>query len=392
MRSTNPHPLAGDRYMRWAGHLLFGVLMGVGVARVLTSEGAVLIPVLCAAALCAWYVAGAVLLRADHSRFAILWLIVLVGGWALLATFWPGFVWVAFVLAMLCWHFLPVVAAIPVEIAVAAVAATASQRLGPSGPGAVIGPLIGIASAIAVTETLHRVVASAQRREELNRRLLETQEQLSRQRRDADILAERERLGSEVHDGAGQALAGIVMLLQSATDETTPAAQRLTQTRTALDMASSALAQTRDFLRGIDSRPSADSLSAAVGDAVDQARSLGLPTRLQTHGDPITTTPEIRDALIRAANEALRNAARHSGADQAIVTLTSLGDEIHLDVVDNGRGMPARPTGTGTGFGLAALRSRIQRLGGAVTIDSEPGDGTTVHVCLPVGNQSEVRS
>ena len=85
---------------------------------------------------------------------------------------------------------------------------------------------------------------------------------------------------------------------------------------------------------------------------------------------------------MRAAQSALSNALRHSGADTAVVTLSFVGPEVALDIYDNGRGFDVQKTLTaateredGTGFGLKVLRERVTALGGAIDIESRTGDG-----------------
>jgi signal transduction histidine kinase len=116
--------------------------------------------------------------------------------------------------------------------------------------------------------------------------------------------------------------------------------------------------------------------------------------------------------LVRAAQEALANIAKHSGATQAGVTLSYTHDVVVLDVLDNGAGFdpgrqaPAASAGTGTGalngtvigavngtvngavtgstgYGLSAMRHRLHQVGGTVEIESVVGDGTTVSASVP---------
>jgi signal transduction histidine kinase len=90
--------------------------------------------------------------------------------------------------------------------------------------------------------------------------------------------------------------------------------------------------------------------------------------------------------LLRVAQEALANVAKHAGASRAWITLSYMGDVVSLDVRDDGAGFdPAQtPQGeTGGGFGLIAMRQRVQRLAGQLEIESEPGAGTVVSASLP---------
>ncbi|CAM5344168.1 Putative two-component system sensor kinase OS=Streptomyces glaucescens OX=1907 GN=SGLAU_31695 PE=4 SV=1 [Streptomyces glaucescens] len=91
--------------------------------------------------------------------------------------------------------------------------------------------------------------------------------------------------------------------------------------------------------------------------------------------------------LLRIAQEALANTERHSGAARAGVTLSYMGDEITLDVRDDGHGfdpaaVPAR--GRSGGFGLAGMRVRAERLAGRLTLEAEPGHGTAISARVPL--------
>ena len=102
-------------------------------------------------------------------------------------------------------------------------------------------------------------------------------------------------------------------------------------------------------------------------------------TRLPLH-------PEIEVALLRTAQEALANVAKHAGASRAGLTLSYMGDVVALDVRDDGVGFEVRriaPTGRGAGFGLTAMRQRVGRVAGTLAIESEPGGGTAISARVP---------
>ena len=98
-------------------------------------------------------------------------------------------------------------------------------------------------------------------------------------------------------------------------------------------------------------------------------------------------TTEVAATLLRIAQEALANTAKHAGATRAGVTLSYMGDEVTLDVRDDGRGfdpvavVPRSRTG---GFGLAGMRARAERVAGAVAVESEPGQGTAISARVPL--------
>ena len=105
---------------------------------------------------------------------------------------------------------------------------------------------------------------------------------------------------------------------------------------------------------------------------------------LEVTGTPRGLPAETEVALLRAAQEALTNARRHSDATQACVTLDYGTGEVSVRVRDDGRGFDATVPSQG-GYGLAGIRARAEQIGGAVTIDAAPGCGVSVRIDVPVG-------
>lgn len=98
-------------------------------------------------------------------------------------------------------------------------------------------------------------------------------------------------------------------------------------------------------------------------------------------------------ALLRIAQSALANTVRHAGASRAEITLSFMGTAVALDVVDDGSGFDPLLAGTASGdggFGLPAMRSRVESLGGTFAVESTPGQGTAVAVTLPLPDSEEV--
>lgn len=92
---------------------------------------------------------------------------------------------------------------------------------------------------------------------------------------------------------------------------------------------------------------------------------------------------DIELALFRVAQEAITNVVKHAKATSIEVSLSREGDNLTLQVTDNGEGLPAEPYGRG-GLGLYGMRERVTALNGSFNISSAPGLGTTVTVCVPV--------
>jgi signal transduction histidine kinase len=142
------------------------------------------------------------------------------------------------------------------------------------------------------------------------------------------------------------------------------------------------------------SRPQAlvdASLDEALRDLVARWSALyGIQAAFAATGDALPLHPDIEVAILRTAQEGLANVARHAGATRVAVTLSYMGDVVTLDVRDDGvgfdvpaTGAPTRPTATGSGFGLTAMRQRIVRLAGTLSIESESGAGTAISARLP---------
>jgi PAS domain S-box-containing protein len=93
---------------------------------------------------------------------------------------------------------------------------------------------------------------------------------------------------------------------------------------------------------------------------------------------------DIKICLYRVAQEAIRNAEQHSGADSVHVKLSVGPDAIQCSVSDSGRGFDAGTAGAGRGLGLVSMTERVHSMGGTLSIDSESGRGTRIDVSIPL--------
>ncbi|MEU7071621.1 sensor histidine kinase [Streptomyces narbonensis] len=216
------------------------------------------------------------------------------------------------------------------------------------------------------------------------------QAQLLLQAREAGVADERRRLAAEIHDTIAQGLTGVIAQLQAAS--ATPDRERAdAHLRRAAGLARESLGEARRSVRNLG--PAAlehDTLPEALRKTVaDWAERSGVDTRFTVTGTELPLHDEVAATLLRIAQEALSNAARHSGASRAGVTLSYMDDEITLDVRDDGRGFdplaPPERAGTGRGFGLDGMRARAERLTGTVTVEAAPGEGTAISARVPLG-------
>jgi PAS domain S-box-containing protein len=92
---------------------------------------------------------------------------------------------------------------------------------------------------------------------------------------------------------------------------------------------------------------------------------------------------EISLCMFRVLQEAIHNAARHSGVKRIDVQLAEKSGEIHLIVSDSGKGFDVDAARQNRGLGLTSMRERVRLIGGTIVIESKPLAGTVVHVCVP---------
>jgi PAS domain S-box-containing protein len=100
-------------------------------------------------------------------------------------------------------------------------------------------------------------------------------------------------------------------------------------------------------------------------------------------------SPEISLCLFRVLQEALHNAAKHSGVRHFEAELWGRSGAIHLAVRDLGKGFDSRATNHGRGLGLTSMRERLALVDGELSIESQPQHGTTVHACVALGTNAD---
>jgi len=210
---------------------------------------------------------------------------------------------------------------------------------------------------------------------ELRARLLELQASRGRLVEATD--AERRRIERDLHDGTQQRLVSIAMslgLLESKLPPGATAAQPLVrETREALALA---LEELRELTHGINPPLLAERGLAAALDEL--CRRAALPTHLDTTLDRRLPDP-VETAAYFMASEALTNAAKHSHAREVRVSGSYDGQTLTVEVADDGIGGAISAGGSG----LRGLADRVEALGGAFTVSSPPGRGTTLRADIP---------
>lgn len=382
------------RLLGWAVHGTFLVLLAIALVRTLHDEQLAI----AAGGLALGVGYGAGLAWAGHDRRprpvpARAWLMLLTAAWAALALSSPDFVWLAFPLFFLYLHLLPLPVAIPgvVVLTAAAIGAVAWHGGGVT-LAEVLGPSIGAAVATLMTLAYRALYRESEQRRVLIEDLVRTREKLLEAEAGAARLTERERLAREIHDTLAQGMSSIILLLRAVRrDLETDRDAARTRLAEAEQAAAENLEEARNFVRAL--APPAlqhSSLADALRRITESASARSTARiRFDVSGHPAELPVDHEVALLRIAQGALGNAAQHSRAGNVGVTLTYLDDMVVLDVVDDGCGFEPSAIGVGrdgagTGYGLRAMRERARALGGTLTVESAPEEGTAVAAALPL--------
>lgn len=127
-------------------------------------------------------------------------------------------------------------------------------------------------------------------------------------------------------------------------------------------------------------------LAAALKGLCEQLNANGKPrVYLHQQGFDKTLPKDITLCIFRIAQEALRNAVKHSRADQVRVIVKQSGDVIHLSVEDNGCGFDPHSSAVAGGLGFISMRERLRIVNGEFEVNSEPSRGTRIEARIPLG-------
>jgi signal transduction histidine kinase len=201
--------------------------------------------------------------------------------------------------------------------------------------------------------------------------------------------AERRRISRELHDETGQALMVLRFQLEMLASKT-----RSQEQKDLVDESLDVLDRTIEGLRRIIARLSPrvleefGLLAAIRRHAQLLASQTRMKARVELPDEIAAMDHDIEVALYRSAQEALHNIAKHSRARNFVVRLHTDGNEIHLEIEDDGSGLSTKAPDD-SGFGLTGMRERAVALGGSMSIDSRRGRGTQIRIILPfVADQS----
>ncbi|AUZ33456.1 two-component sensor histidine kinase [Arthrobacter sp. PGP41] len=365
-----------------AVHLGFAVLLVASLVRYVMRHSPAdnLLVLGLAAVACLLYAVVAVLAR--RGRPGAPWMFALVAVWAVLVVAAPSFAWCSFALFFLSRSALAGAAAYAAAGITAAATAAGLFRMS---AGTDLAMLLGPPAVGAMLTLIYdRIQHDAEEQRRLHAEVSVAQEQLAASERRAGTIAERERVSREIHDTVTQGLASSLLLLEAA-GRAWPSDAARTGLREATVLLRGNLSETRSLVHelaspGLDGSPLPQALLLAARQYVPAARLL-------VTGEPRPVPPEVRHALLRVMQSAASNIRLHASAAGAAVTLGFLPEAVTLDIYDDGAGFDpaaAAPPSDAGGYGLRAMRQRVEQLGGVFSVQSAPGEGTIVAAQLPL--------
>ncbi len=215
---------------------------------------------------------------------------------------------------------------------------------------------------------------------ELQKRAVEAQE------------AERARLAREIHDGPAQVLSNAIFQLeiierQMDRDPTLAAAE----IRLLRDILRRELGDMRAYISQLRPPILADlGLAGAIRDIADQVGGI-LGITIAVDVDPAIDVLSDGSELVvlRIIQEALQNVRRHAEAQRVTIRAVPDADTWLVEIRDDGRGFDpdAKPSGSRRAYGLQFMRERAESIGAQFEVRSQPGDGTTVRLSVPRGEE-----
>jgi signal transduction histidine kinase len=210
-------------------------------------------------------------------------------------------------------------------------------------------------------------------------------EQETQRREFEAVLAERGRFAREIHDSLAQGLTSISLQLECVRDEIAADASRARHhLETARGLVRDSLREARRTVWNL--RPlalgEADLATALQRFAQELTRDGKVACSQEIEGTPRPLPADHESALLRIGQEAMTNAIRHAGPAKIVVRLRFGADWVTLTVSDDGGGFDVADR-VGQGYGLTGMHERVAALGGSLTIDSMPGEGTEVSATLP---------
>lgn len=199
------------------------------------------------------------------------------------------------------------------------------------------------------------------------------------------VIQERTRLAREIHDGLAQTLAYLKMQsaqMQAALNQGDHSrlTRLLQENRAAL---ADAYKETRQAIDNLRLNPD-EGLFTWIEHAVkDFETASGIQVEIAIPNWDLDLVPEIQAHLVRIVQEALNNVRKHAHASVVRISFRQWGNDLILEVVDDGRGFDPDDVPLAAQYGLRGMRERVELIGAEFQITSQPASGTTVRVYIP---------
>jgi signal transduction histidine kinase len=204
------------------------------------------------------------------------------------------------------------------------------------------------------------------------------------------VMQERERLSRELHDGVAQLVADLLLRLDTIKDlvETSRQHEAESELERLHEVADEIYEDIGESIAGLRTNVTEEGLIVALQDYVDQFEERHqISTSLRTDDAVNQLSPPTALQIFRFIQEALNNVRKHASARDVTVTLTSPGlDRLKIVIADDGQGFSpgSQENGKGRRLGMTSMRERIEALGGAFSVNSQPGSGTQVTAIIPL--------
>jgi two-component system, NarL family, sensor histidine kinase DegS len=204
---------------------------------------------------------------------------------------------------------------------------------------------------------------------------------------------ERDRFAYRIHDDLTQVVTTAILELEGLAQRIASDPEEAIRT---LDATKVEIRKSLDDLRAImfglsnGSVPDLHGTGRLVAYARRAAERWKLRSDVSVEGGPRSIPSRVFEAACGVIGESIANSAKHADASSVVVRIAVIGEMLHIEVEDSGRGFAETQTGQGRGhFGLPMMRRRVEQIGGALDIESSPGHGTRVVARLALGDEGE---
>jgi len=201
---------------------------------------------------------------------------------------------------------------------------------------------------------------------------------------------ERRHLARELHDELGQCLTAIktdAVLIRNRTEETEP--KVFTSAQAIIDVASHIYDVVHNMITRLRPSPLDDlGLIPTLEEAISawQQRQTDINFKLSLSGELNHLSEAMNMTVFRVVQESITNAVRHAAASEIAISVKNEDELLDISIIDDGKGMEVQDFHSDVDFGLLGMRERAHSLGGQFKLTSALGEGVSIHITLPLGN------